>query len=463
MSNRLRAAAAIAAASFGLGSSGLAFGADAEPTTQELIEQINALKSQVEQLQSAQESQENRLTAQEVDRTMREVLEDADRRSELMQMQGFTAGYSKGKFIIQSEDGNFVLNPQLQMQLRYIVNYREEDANNEIDGQPKTEEGLELRRMKLAFEGNVFSPDTRYKIQWATNRSNGNLELEEAYVLHRFAQQSVRDFSIRAGGFKDVTFHEEIASSKRQMAVERSLVNQFLGGGQTKYIQGVGINWDDGPDGLPLRGEIGYSDGPNSRNTNFTKAGGSTILGVASPDYAFYARGEYPGFGDWKQYEDFTTMANASDMLVFGAGAFYTEAGTNMAFQHTFDVQYEVDRIGLYAAYLGVVSDTDAGGSGYNYGFLGQAAYMLNDKWEIFGRYDYMHLDNLTTASGENDFHELTAGVNYYMVRSHAAKITVDIVYLPNGSPANADGLGILTPDAGEEQFVFRSQFQLLL
>ena len=465
MSNRLRAAAITAAASFGMGA-GMVFGADdggtADPTTQELIDQINTLKSQVEQLQAKQEAQESKLTAREVDRTMQEVLADADRRSQLMQAQGFTAGYSKGKFLIQSEDGNFVLNPQLQMQLRYVVNYREEDANNEIDGQTKTEEGLELRRLKLNFEGNVFGPDNTFKFQWATNRNTGIPEIEEAWLKHRFTGFA-RDFLIRGGAFKDVTFHEELNSSKRLLAVERSLVNHFLGGSQTKYIQGVGIIWDDGPDGLPLRGEIGYSDGGFSNLTSFQKGRGSSFLGVANPDFAFYARGEYLAFGDWKSYEDHTALGNATDLLVLGAGAYYTQAGTNSALQHTVDAQWEVGRLGIYGAYLGVASDNDDLGSGYNYGFLGQAAYLLTDKWEPFVRYDYIHLDNLTSASGEDTFHEITAGVNYYMTRSHAAKLTVDVVYLPNGAPASTDGLGILAPDAGDSQFVFRSQFQLLL
>ncbi len=455
-----RTQAAVVAVSLGMSASG-ALAGQADPTTQELIGQINALKAQVEKLESTQKTQETRLTAKEVDATVGQVLSDADRRSQLMQASGFTAGYSKGKFIIQSEDGNFVLNPGIQMQARYVVNYRDENAANEIDGVAKTEEGLELRRMKLSFEGNVFGPDTKYKFQWASVRSTGNLELEEGYFIHRLSQFSP-DWSVRAGQFKDVTYHEEITSSKRQLAVERSLVNNFLGGSQTKYIQGVGLIWDDGADGLPLRAEFGYTDGPNTRNTNFVKGGGSSFLGVANPDFGLYGRADYLAMGEWKQYEDFTAMGNAQDLLAFGAGAFYTQAGSNYALQHTLDAQYETGPFGVYAAYLGVAGDNDAAGNGYNYGLLGQAGYMLNDRWELFGRYDYTHLDNITTATGEDTFHEITAGVNYYM-KGHAAKLTVDLVYLPDGTPAAADGLGILAPDAGEDQFVLRGQFQLLL
>ena len=44
-----------------------------------------------------------------------------------------------------------------------------------------------------------------------------------------------------------------------------------------------------------------------------------------------------------------------------------------------------------------------------------------------------------------------------------AAKFTVDLSYLPNGSPVNFDAGGVLDPDANTSQFVLRGQFQLLL
>ena len=46
-------------------------------------------------------------------------------------------------------------------------------------------------------------------------------------------------------------------------------------------------------------------------------------------------------------------------------------------------------------------------------------------------------------------FHEFTVGVNYYS-SGHAAKFTVDAVYLPDGTPDNETGIGVLaaTSDA---------------
>jgi hypothetical protein len=268
----------------------------------------------------------------------------------------------------------------------------------------------------------------------------------------------------RLGQYKDVTFHEEILSSKRQLAVDRSLANEVLAGGQTDFIQGVALVWDDGAEGLPLRGEVGYTDGPNSDNTNFTDGGGNPAFGVSAPDWGAYGRAEYLVFGDWKHYEDFSAMGNQQDTLVVGAGAFLAQAGDGDVLFHTVDAQYEYNKLGLYAAYYGVYSDggdEDADGSSYDLGGVAQAGYLLNDKWEVFGRYSLVSLDSGAEDSDDN-YHELTAGVNYFM-KGHAAKFTVDVSYLPNGVPSDQNGLGELDPDADDEQFVLRGQFQLLL
>ena len=432
----------------------------AEPSQQELMDELQALRAKVEQLEAAQTRQADRPDAKEVDATLKSVLEDADRRSQLLQAQGFTAGFNKGKFVIQSEDGNFVLNPNFQLQLRYVTNYREEDAANSIDGDATTEHGFEVARMKLRFEGNVFSPDTKYKFQWGSNRNNGNFVLEEAYVTHKL--NFAPDLFVKGGQFKDPTFHEEVTFSRHQLAVDRSLANEVLAGGQTDWIQGVGIVWDDGPEGLPIRGEAGYTDGPNSDNTNFVDGGGSPSFGVASPDYGIYGRVEYLVFGDWDDYLDFTAMRNDQDLLVIGGGLFYTQAGDGDAIFNTVDAQYEMNKLGMYAALYGVYSDGAVGGdSAYDVGGVMQAGYMLNEKWEPFARYSIVSLDSGGPGDDDN-YHEFTAGVNYYM-HGHASKFTLDVTYLPDGIPSDQAQIGELDPDADDSQFVLRGQFQLLL
>jgi hypothetical protein len=426
-----------------------------EPSREDLAKQIEALRAQVERLEAAQRAQADKPTRQEVDAAVEKVFADADRRSQLLQAQGFTAGYSNGKFLIQSEDGNFVLNPQLWFQPRYVVNYRDEDAQSEIDGDATTDEGLELRRMKFIFEGNVFTRDLKYRVQFNTNRSNGNAFLEDAFVSYKFAPT----WGVRLGQFKEPTFHEELMSDIRQLAAERSLVNFTLGGGNTDRVQGVALFFDPGPD-KPYRGEVGFTDGPNSKNTNFQDGGGAPFFGVASPDFGAYARADYKLFGDWKNYDDFTALNNTKDLLVAGGGASYGQAGDNYVLFHTADAQYESGELNVYGAFYGVYSEQ--GASLYDYGFLAQAGYLVTTKLEPFVRYEFILVDDDRTSVGDDQFHVIAGGVNYY-IKAHALKLTVDLSYLPNGSPVNADGLGILDPDANTDQFVLRGQFQLIL
>jgi hypothetical protein len=438
-----------------------AYADDSQPSNQQLLDEVRALRARVDELQRAQDLRKDRVEMRkETDATVGAVLKDADRRSQLLEPQGFTAGYDRGAFVIRSENGDFSFSPHLRLQARYVANHRDENAVNAIDGTPQTEHGFEISRLRLIFDGNLFGPNTEYHFQWNTSTNGGGLVLEEAYIQHKL--ELAPDVAVKGGQYRDPTFHEEITDDFKQLAVDRSLANEVLGGGQTRFIQGVSIIWDDGPEGLPIRGEAGVTDGPNSANTNFVDGGGSPGIGVASPDFGLYARGEYLVMGDWRHYDDFTAKGNPQDTMVFGAGMFYAQAGDNDALMHTFDVQYEYNLLGLYAAYYGVYSDTSAGGSNYDLGLVAQAGYMLSKRWEVFGRYSLVSLDSGSSGSKDANFHELTGGLNWYL-KTHSAKLTVDATWLPNGVPSNQPQIGELDPDGDDNQILFRGQFQLML
>jgi hypothetical protein len=457
----------------------------AEPTQDELLQQIRALEAKVQQIEAlrgkveALEAQQGattqRLDSREVDATVDSVLRDAEVRSRFLQQQGFTAGYNKGKFALQSEDGNFTLVPQAQLQIRYVANYREEASTSTTSGTPPVttvdedpdnlESGFEIRRARLSLSGNLYSPKLTYFVQWQSDRNGGGVSLQDAWAKYQLTDS----WAIRGGQFQDPWTKEETTSSKRQLAADRSMLNEYLGGGDTDRVQGVTAIWDDGKDKSPFRAEFGYTDGTNSDNTNFVDGGGSTTFDVANPDYGLTGRVEYLAFGDIKNYEDFTALGNEKDLLVLGAGVSFTEAGNANALYHTVDAQYELGKWGFYAAYVGVASDNDneTGGNFYDWGALAQAGYLLTDKWEVFGRYDFVAADGdrFTAAGAEDTFHEITGGVNYYLEK-HSAKFTLDLTYLPNGTPLTgntANGIGHLGDDNDEDQIIIRGQFQLLL
>ena len=171
-------AAVAGALGVGAGIFGLGTASAAEPTQQEMLEQIKALQAKVEQLearQGQQAPQTQAATTQPTEQgaTVDSVLRDAERRSSpsMLQSGGFTAGYSKNKFMIQDEAGNFTLNPNFQFQFRHVANFRGDDQADG-EGDDVIQSGFEIRRLKFAFDGTLFGPALTYKFQWATSRSD---------------------------------------------------------------------------------------------------------------------------------------------------------------------------------------------------------------------------------------------------------------------------------------------------
>ena len=76
--------------------------------------------------------------------------------------------------------------------------------------------------------------------------------------------------------------------------------------------------------------------------------------------------------------------------------------------------------------------------------------------------------EDLAPVGAEDNFSEITFGVNYYM-QKHAAKFTADFCYLPDGAPPTSvignslTGIGYQGTGDGDDEFAFRVQFQLLL
>lgn len=407
----------------------------------ELQEQIRQLQAKVDQLETKQKSGDAVSAAQT----------DAAGRSQLMQASGiapFTAGYDKGKFQIQSEDGKFSLQPTFQVQFRNVTNYISEDPSNS-DGDASLENGFEIRRAKFGFSGKIFG-DFGYKLVWAANRQltsgggSGNVFLEDAGLSYKLSDQ----FTLIGGQFKDPIHHEELVSSARQLAADRSLVNELLGGGVTDRVQGVGVEYTEGA----FFATVVFHDGVNSDNTNFrdTPTNGT--------DWGVSGRIEYTVFGDKKAaYGDFAAMNNKEDLLVIGVGGGASGRTNNNIYLYTVDAQYEnTSGLGVYGAILGTTVDPNGDGdSSSDFGGLIQAGYMVTPKWEIFARYGVIDFD-----SADDLLHEVTVGANHYFL-GHNAKLTLDLVVLPDGSVADT-GLGYL--GSGDElQVVGRVQFQLAI
>jgi hypothetical protein len=489
--NRL---AAIAAAAL-VGCAGMACFAD-QPTTQpstqsDYNQEIKALRQRLDDLEARQkEADQKRLEAEqklEAQQTEDAVRHDLDHRDRLLDVSGLSSGFVNDRFVIQSDDGRFVLRPWFHLQVRDVTLWRQDlKAGNRDD----IENGFEIRRVKFGLDGNMFTPDFTYFFNWATSRANGTANvtnssgtkigtvsnnlggvpiLEEAWVKYKFPGT---DFYVKGGQIKDPLLHDQIVSSRYQQSAERSLTADIFANGDA-FTEGVTLIYD--PKSF-IRTEAGVNHGIRSANTNFLDP---TTNGY---NYGVAGRAELKAMGQWKDYGQVGAVGVKERLLVFGLGADMSERGHAQQLVFAADAQY-ASPIGLnfYGAYVGrytnhnfgIPSQTGTGASfatpdpivanrsTYEFSALGEIGYLIAEHWEPFGRVEYFNLRG-TAAGSRNDFTAITGGVNYYFV-GHRAKLTAEAVYLPQGIPIDDGASDVLTNPNGRGELSGVVQFQLLL
>lgn len=423
--------------------------------------------------------------ADEVRAVVAEMLSDAETRASLA-ASGATAGYDKG-FFLGSADGNFRLQVGGQIQFRYVIDFR----NNAPAGADDFIPGFQTRRTKLSFEGHVFDPNLFYKVQGNFARAGGGfgggaMGLEEAYVGYKWDN----GFSAQWGQFKLPLLREELVSSKYQLAVDRSFVNEIF---NQDYSQGIQAAWES----EYLRVQGAFSDGIGSRNTD---------LGANPADWALTGRLEWLWSGQWKQFKDFTSQRGSEFAGLLGAAVHYeggpdTPTGAGAAVPppanvrqrnliYTADLSIEGDGWNVYGAFIGANSDNYPTGAPNfdDFGWVLQGGLYLTDDFELFARYDGVLPDSSRESgpagvagdrSGNDYASFVTGGFNWYL-HGHGAKFTFDTIYGIDGANMNAffnttpggsvsapfqpvgTGVGYFGPNGGNSEWIFRMQFQLL-
>jgi TolA-binding protein len=461
--------------------------ATTQPTVSDLMQKINDLQGQVQQMKQQQQVQQQantKLSQQEVDETVARVLQDADKHSKLLDGEGFTAGWDHGRFFLGSSDGNFLLRPTFQLQIRNGTSFR---SHQQPGGGDDTQNGFEIRRAKFIFDGNAFTPNLTYLFQWNTQRGNtianvvnagtnvgtvsqgngGEPVLEEAWVKYNFPNTP---WYIKGGQFKDPLTHEGLVGSKFR-GPEASLSDDIFGNGDS-YTQGIDGIYDPKQN---WRAEAAFTDGLRSANTNFEDVpNNGTVY-----DWGAAGRVEYKFFGNWADYNQFTSLNDKNDLLVAGLGIDNSQGGRDDQFVHTVDVEYaNTNGLLVYGGYFGrytnfnkgipSISATSGsfgtngtpGDDTYEYSVLGQVNYLFENHIEPYARYEYLHLAG--TAAGAHDgINSIVLGANYYLY-GHAAKFSAQAEYLPNGIPIADDGADIESSN-NHQELVFIAQFQLLL
>ena len=458
----------------------------AQPPQDDAAE-IKQLRTRLDQLEAQQRAAA--LKAEQT-KTIEQVVDDTNKRSQMLEIGQFSAGHKDGRFYIGSEDGNFNLRPWLHFQARYISNDRQ---NFKAGGDDEHDSGFEIRRMRFGFDGNAFTPDLTYMFNWATVRANGNANvnnaagtkigtvsnnlggaplLEEAWVKYRI---NGGDFYIKGGQIKDPLLHDQIVSSRYQQSTERSLTADIFANGDD-FLEAVTFIYD--PKSW-LRVEAGVTHGSRSANTNFLDYPNTNAF-----DYGGAARGEFKVFGDWADYNNVGGINSkgqaVKDLLVIGVGADYSERGHSSQLVGVVDATYAMSSgLNVYGSFVdrytnhnfGIYTQSATGASiaappagvlntpTNEYAAVIQLGYLIDGHIEPYGRFEYMKLQG-TAAGSKNYIPAITGGANYYLY-GHGAKLTAQVTYLPNGIPIDDTPNDVLAVPSGHGEFVGEVQFQL--
>ncbi len=346
----------------------------------------------------------------------------------------WSAGYKDGLFL-KSPNNDFKLKLSGQVQLRATFTARNDD------GDINTRSEFELRRAKLKASGHLFKGVLDYASQISYKSDTNKLQLETAWGRVHLHE----DLYFKAGRFRPTLLREETVSTKRQLAVERSLVARTF---TTSRTAGAALVYEH--DVFRVKGGFFQQTDDLFDDEAWMLSG----------------RAEMLLSGKWKRLKDFTSFPKQKPTLALGAGVFYSYENRDDPLnldqdilRWTTDVSVELGGVNLFAALVGNHVSQEGLPSLDQYGAVVQGGVFLGQSLELFGRYEWGNADGLAPDLGI-----VTVGFNGYFDR-HRLKFTADLGYGFDevGSFWSSSGAGWRTDDPGESgQIVARAQLQVL-
>ena len=371
------------------------------------------------------------------------ALRDARTRSSLL-LAAPSSGHDGG-FFIADKTGDFRLDISGQVQTRFLASWR--DSAGGID--PFTS-GFQMRRVKVTFSGHLFEESLRFKVTDEFSRTDGGSLTSDVFVEKRFGG----GVSLTIGQFTLPFTREDQDSSKRLLAVDRSLVNGVF---RLERSQGVML----GLDGDAWRASLACSDGVRRQNTDF---------GADPTRWAVTARGEWLAYGKPRPFRSEAGAFDAEPSLRLGSAIHGEDreatAGDPGGRLLTWTGDLAATGPGwiAFASYVGRRNDEPTGATFTDSGVTAQLGVWASKDVLPFVRWELLIPDG--DRAGDSRTNVITAGANWY-VHGEALKLTVDGVWLVDGAGSNdligaSTGAGILAPGVGDNEFVLRLQAQLL-
>lgn len=497
------------------------------PTLEEMANRLKdlekkneALSAEVTQLRMSDE--QAWLTEQralEIRGIVTETLADAESRSSL-QSSGMTAGWDNG-FFLQSPDGRFRLEVGGLLQTRFIYSYMR--TTSPFVGVPgtlngslwmddrQTRSGFDIPNAQITFQGHLFGAGLTYKLRGAfenvrempvsgyntrpLEQGGGAFVLQDAWTR----MEITPNLFFRAGQFKLPFAREELIDTQYQLAVAQSLVVSSLGVG---YSQGIELAWVDDL----WRVQAAYSDGGNDNVGGQYKVAGTLPQNQpfdwSQVEWALTGRVEFKPYGDWSDFDAFTSVPGSEFGMMFGFGAHwqswrpeygYTLTGVNQGDNEwtmlTTDASINFGGASLFGSFTWSYNHSEAayyyGGNLFNvpiyakagvsnkWGLVLQGAFYVAPKWELFGRYELgqfsvanpnglpINAGGASAFNAENHLNLATVGVNWY-IDGQDAKFTFDTGYsFDTLEPSWFDAQSGWRVSGSRDEWVTRMQFQI--
>lgn len=450
--------------------------AELEAQQQQTNSLLDALQGDLDRVRA--ESSDNWLSearTEQIRGLVQDVLADADTRASL-QGNGATSGYDKG-FFIASPDGNFKLTMNANMQFRFVWDQRDDPAGQTIGQVNQTEDdlfGFSNQRTALIFKGHAFDPSITYFIQsmWGATYTNGLLDAWIGKTLDG-------GWSIKAGKFRMPFMRETLVGYNQQLAVDRTLMQYYLGIGRSQGLQAQ-YKGDD----------IRLTAAALEAFQTIGGIGGIGPIGTTTDSIGFSARLDWLAAGNWGDVANYTAFSPSETSILIGTAIAYASldqgldalGGSGSGQQHdlrwTADATVNFDGGSLAAAVVMADLDEDPNMSpAFNarerdtvWGFNLQGGFFLADDVQAYARYEWAD----SMYAGSDDLSVLQAGVNVYW-HGQRVKWTTDIGYSFNELPSEyfyvvqapgavgngGTNLTGWTPDGGDGQWLIRSQVQL--
>lgn len=345
----------------------------------------------------------------------------------------FTYGKGLG---ITSPDSLFMLNIRFRMQNRLAV-VTESESNLDI-----AEVEARTRRLRLRFDGFIYTPKLNYVIQLAFSRADMDFDdtgfpnvIRDAMVLYNFNDH----FAIGLGQTKLPGNRQRVNSSGDLQLPDRSIVNSTF---NIDRDFGLQVYYNNSLHGLyyVLRGAISSGDGRNivssDRGLAYTGRVELQPLGKFT-NGGDYFEGDLAREPKPKIAMGITFSSNHNAIRTGGQlGKYLYEArdiNTNMA-----DLLFKYNGWAFAAEFLrrraadAVTTNEDGDvryvydGHGENY----QGSYLFKNNFEIAARYSKVRPQH-EIRTLEEQTEQYTVGVTKY-IRGHRLKLQGDLTYETN-------------------------------